>query len=284
MNETDLEVQWLPYLLKKMQTELLPKQEYTYLQYLLMKYEGVFRFHFDYPLCTASITGDKIMFISDSHYGSDQIKGTYLAPVAYDKAIQQNIKTVVHAGDLLEACSVEHAKTLENVMQELETALYYMPEELTTKLLLGNHDYSAIRTYPQIIPNFFHSPKLEILGMKKVLLNWDGQISIRLNHKITQLKDSTIEEAKELITFEGHYHSYEVLEDTHTIKLPSTLPISLFGTIASFTVPLFVIASKQAKNIFIFETYAVDEKTQCNQHPSETIEVNTKTKQLKRYK
>jgi len=289
MDKIKEELEWISYLLKKMETELLTKEEYQYLQYLLIRREA--SYSNKYPTCKTTITGDKLMFLSDTHHGNARTENKRLISIAYNKALQQNIKTVVHAGDLLEACSVNHDKKYEVVYNELCTALQCMPSELTTKLLLGNHDYTAIRTYPKIIPYFFgNEPKLEILGMQKVLLNWDNKADICIYHPINQLKEANIDEAKEIIKLEGHHHYYEFMEEERKINIPSLsneatgiLSFILYKKGFHFC-PLFIIASKQDEKTLLFEIYCVDEKQYGNLMKSEEIALNTETKQLKLYK
>ena len=198
-------------LLQQMEENKLSNDNYKYLQYLLMKYECLYESNYfsspPYPLCKIGVNADKIMFISDTHRGDSGYEMKKIIDIAYNEAIKLNIKAVIHAGDFIEATPANYDKKFEIVLQELETAKSDLPNEVITGLLLGNHDYSAIRTYPQIIPYYFNSPKIEILGMQKVLLNWNGDI-IRINHPISQLKEPTEEDQSQIITIEGHHHYY----------------------------------------------------------------------------
>ncbi len=67
----------------------------------------------------------KIKQEKDFHLENKEKK---LVVTAYNKALQQNIKTAVNTGDLIEACPVYHNKKYEVVLKELEAALYYMPD------------------------------------------------------------------------------------------------------------------------------------------------------------
>jgi len=281
-------------LLKKMDYQLLTKEEYEKLQRLLLTNIFTYASWIDsaspYPLCKTTITGDKIMFISDTHFGNTEFGNSRFVDGAYNLALQKNIKTVVHAGDLLEACAFYYSKKYKDVFKELQSALNNMPSELTTKLLLWNHDYSAIRTYPEIIPYLFSEPKLDILGMQKVLLNWDGLADIRIHHPITQLKSLEVEDNKEIITLEGHHHIYSFKEQERTIHLPSlSLDALWFREPESYRMirapfPLFIIASKQEKENLLFEVYSVDGKESGVLTIPERINVDTKTRKLTLYK
>lgn len=276
-------------LLQKMQQVELSVSDYQKLQYLLMKNESFFRN--GYPMMKTNITGDKIMYISDTHIGGqDEMPHSLVA--AYDIALRKNIKTVIHAGDLIEVCANnQFDKGFDIVQEELHQALQYMPDEITTKLLLGNHDYSAIRTFPSIIPQFFSHAKLEILGMQRVLLNWDNIAMIRLNHPIKQLRHEDNEECG-VIQISGHYHTYSVDETTKEILLPPICKDEIdhqkaillqYGlTLAAKSKPTFVISSKQ-EDVILFKSYCIDRENGSVEQANEEISINVKTRQIKKY-
>lgn len=287
------EIKQLVFLLEKMNQVSLTKEEYLNLQRLLFIYEGWFRFgntlNYSYPVCKTSITGDRIMFIADTHFGNSEFVSDGLVYTAYCKALQQNIKTVIHVGDLTDACAYSRVsnKKYEEVLEELKTALRYMPDDITTKLLLGNHDYSAIRKHPEIIEHYFENPKLDILGMKKVILNWDGQANICIGHSIQQLKSSITKEYDDILTIEGHHHVYRFMEQQRCIHLPTltsealrTIYVKSSERYKDFR-PVFLIASKQGDNYLLFEIYCAHKSNINNIVPFEEIGLDTKTRQLK---
>ena len=205
--------------INKMQSGQISKQDYIRLQYLLLYYEGLY--HYKYPLCKTTLTDDKVMFISDTHYGNRKLENNILVNIAYNEALRQNIKTVIHAGDLIEACCVDYNKPYEQVLQELKKAISEMPNEITTRLLLGNHDYSAIRTHPKLLPYYFSEKKLDILGMMKVLINWQGIADIYLEHQISQLKEPNSFTQHGVLHLEGHHHNLKFLEEFRILNIPS---------------------------------------------------------------
>ena len=126
---------------------------------------------------------------------------------------------------------------------------------------------------------------MEILGIQKVLLNWNGDI-IRINHPISQLKEPTEEDQSQIITIEGHHHYYGFLEDFRTIILPS---LSKFTTqvydqrlceknLRFYS--LFIVGEKRG-DYLLFYKYCIDKSLAGPLYPTEVVEANTKTKQLK---
>ena len=292
-------------LLDKMEKNLLSKEEYKELQRLLLEYEILFRSNridkMPYPLCKTSITGDKIMFVSDTHHGHDEYENEKLTDYAYNTAIQQSIENVVHAGDLTESTTapqkwdIPYNDAIKIVEKELKKALDAIPNELQIKLLLGNHDYTTIKRFISLIPYFTKSPKIDLLGMQRVLLNWDDYATIYLDHYISQLaypEESVyykqIKDAS--VIAEGHHHGFRVREDVNTIDLPSTsndtfrFPSPFFSS-AGFKdySPIYVIASKQGENKILFEAYCTNKIRQEAPIRGDIVEVDIKTKKLKRY-
>lgn len=291
MNETE-EIKYMYYLLQKMQGNPLSNDEYRYLQFLLMKYESLLRQN--YPVCRTVITGDKILFIADTHCGSeyDDERAIY---TSFNEALRRNVKTAVHAGDLTEACPQDYDKPFEIVRNEFLKAISCLPDEMVTKLLLGNHDYSAIRTYPKMIPYYFSYPKLDILGMQSAILDWDGLTSIQVNHQVSQLGQITFN-SDCLLQLNGHWHLYKVSIENRSINLPALCKNStdeqvqasikriLNVSIISLPTPTFIIASKIDSTKILFETFYMQREMKQISTKTEKIEADVKTKTLRLYK
>lgn len=286
--QIDIENNRIKELLEKMKLKQLNLQEYSELQMLLLRREA--SFSNSYPLSRIAVLGDKIMFLADTHSGNGRAEKLEFLDIAYNNALKQNIKAVIHAGDLTEACPVEHDKKFEIVLQELLKAYAHMPNEIITGLVLGNHDYSAIRTHPSVIPYYFNTSKIFVLGMQQVLLNW-GDINILVSHPVSQLTMAEDGHTLADIIIEGHHHKFDFHEDERKIDLPSAsrdalgfLVSSLYDKYRQKYSRLFLTASKQDENIVLFEIYSIE----CNRFediiPTDTIELNTKTKQLRLYK
>lgn len=287
VDEMKKEKNLLQNLLTTMDNGEISKDEYKILQYFLFKYEQ--NYHYNYPLSKTSLNENRIMFISDTHYGNPQDENDRLVYIAYNEAIRQNIKTVVHIGDLIEAGCINHEKTYGEVYNELKKAIDSMPNEVTTKLLLGNHDYSAIRTYPNILKCYFQQQKLDILGMMKVLLNWQDIADIYLYHDIKQLKDKNPLEQHGILRIEGHHHYLDFLEKYRMLYLPSLSNKFITGTNSLKDMqhiryyPIFIVGNITDINKIVFSVYYLDSQLKLPQIKN-MLEVNTQTKELKLYK
>lgn len=294
-------------LLDRMQKGLLSKEEYKELQKLLIENEILFREgrtdSMPYPICKTEITGDKIMFVSDTHHGNGQFENKSFTDYAYNTALRENIKTVIHAGDLIESTTApqhwneNYNDQIVKVRAELKKALEAIPNELQIKLLLGNHDYTTIKRYLKLIPYYTDSEKIDILGMQRVLLNWDDYAKINLEHFIPQLKypendELQREKDETTITLEGHHHYYAYKDDFKSLYLPSlsnaifSLQESQYFSTRGFKdfYPFFVVASKNTETSLIFEAYCVDKENKYAPTKGDTLEVNPKTKKLTIYK
>lgn len=292
-------------LLKKMNEGTLTKEEYRRLQKLLIENAGAFDRNtedcFSYPLCKTDIPKGKIMFISDTHHGNKTLENRHYTDYAYDTALSENIKTVIHAGDLTESTTAEPRWTIPYneahamVKEELKTALKAIPDELQIKLLLGNHDYTTIKRFQSLIPYYTESNKIDILGMRRVMLNWDDFATINLEHYIPQLNFQEFEayqKAKEdaTVTLEGHHHYYFLRENERTLELPS-LSNATLGVVSNYLYrrgenysPVFVIASKESETSLLLKAYCIERNGRNTPKIGDTIEIDTKTKVLKYYK
>lgn len=299
MSKKDEALMLINILLEKMNASIISIEEYKLLQKLLIEYVQLFSSKQKdniYPLCKRSITGDKIMLISDTHHGNKQLENRRFTDIAYNTAIKENIKTIIHAGDLTESTTAEPRwnipieKAHDIVEKELQSALEAIPNELQIKLLLGNHDYTTIKRFLSLVPYYTESSKIDILGMQRVLLDWDSYASIYLDHYISQLsypeKNEYLRERNQAsIVIEGHHHFFNISEE-NAIELPSlsnatlgVLSHSLYEKGLSYA-PIYVIASKQDNNQILFETYCIDSKRKETILPGEKVKVDTKTKKL----
>lgn len=286
----------LESLLLKMQKEVLSYVEYRDLQYLLIKYEDKFRKGNSnkklYPLCGTPFCDDKILFITDSHIGNSESENMRVMETAYNEGINQNVKTAIHLGDLIEATPFERDKPQSVVEVELFKATSIMPEQIKTWLLLGNHEYSAIRTYKEIIDKFFTSCKLEVLGMGKCLVFWNGD-TIAVNHQIKQLEGLDKYKPDSIIELSGHVHYYQVEQGKRNIYIP---PIcknddeAAYEGLKKYNYSLgdsrkaFVIASHPDWNTLLFEVYGIDYETSKVKDVSEKIEINRQSKIMRLYR
>ena len=221
------EIEAVYFLLDKMNKGIINSEEYKVLQYFLIKNSQVFEKN--YPICATSINDDKVLIISDTHSGSEY-ENHYFMSNAYNYAINNNIRTVIHLGDLIEGTVRENRRSLsyDDAKKELERAINYVCYYgIETKLLLGNHDFSIINKYAypsfqNLVYNFFAMNKLlSVLGLGRVILDWNG-VKIKLNHNISE-KLLTYENSDFVsdIDLLGHAHWYYISENKNAISVPS---------------------------------------------------------------
>lgn len=296
-NENEIrELVLLESLLLKMQKAVLSYIEYRDLQYLLIKYENKYRKgNLDkkiYPLCGTPFYDDKILFITDSHIGNSESENLRVMEAAYNEGINQNIKTAIHLGDLIEATPFEQDKSQSVVEVELFKATSIMPEQIKTWLLLGNHEYSAIRTYPEIIDKIFTNYKLEVLGMGRCLVFWNGDV-IGVNHQIKQLEGLDKYNPDSIIELSGHVHYYQVDSGKRNVYIPPICKnnddvayegLKKYNYCLGDSRKAFVIGSHPDRNILLFEVYGIDHETSKVKDVSEKIEINRQSKIMRLYR
>ena len=192
----------------------LLRNKYSYLDYNVLysilyskgKYNII-----DY-LCQLNINDKKILVISDTHYGSKYENMKYTDKM-FEFAKTNSINTILHGGDIIES-NVNQRKSASNIKQvNYFINNYPSDDKISTLALLGNHDYLAIKE-DEMIRNILSSRKdINILGFKKVYLNWCKNI-ISLQHNIKSYKLSLPNDVEE-ISFKGHSHFYHIKENTN---------------------------------------------------------------------
>lgn len=155
------------------------------------------------------INKDTFIVISDTHIGSEFEKIQYLDYV-YEFAIKNNIKDIVHAGDVIQSTYrpvqkryVDQEKQIIHLVDD-----YPYDNSLKNHLLFGNHDYHTLAKndhYMRVISrrNDFH-----ILGFKRAYLNWQKSL-ICVDHPI-QKYNINIPNYDPLLRIIGHSHSFHI--------------------------------------------------------------------------
>jgi len=250
-------------LLNKMNKEGLSKEEYRVLQILLFAYNK--NLEDNYPVCKTTLNGNKIMFIADTHFGECK-ENVELVDFSYNKAARENIKTVVHLGDLIDGPLYNNGITAEKLKEQIAIGMEHMPDDIITKLLIGNHDFYALKRFDGIWQLYFNNPKLEILGMKCVVVNWNDFINIGLYHEINAL--TTKNPSCVDLYLQGHYHVYYVDEYHRCITVP-TLGYSIIdaaliksGLNIRQVQSALVVASIEDESTALFKLYDSEDNIQ----------------------
>ena len=160
-------------------------------------------------LCQISINDSKVLFISDTHYGSiyENMKYTY---DVFNFAVANGIHTILHGGDIIES-NINQRKGFTNIKQaNYFINSYPFDNSINTYAVFGNHDYLAINRNEKIRDILCSRNDINILGFKKAYLNWCSNV-ISLQHEIEKFKLNLPINA-EYISFKGHSHFYHIRE------------------------------------------------------------------------
>ena len=160
-------------------------------------------------LCQLNIDDSKILFLSDTHYGSIYENMNYTYDV-FNFAAANGIHIILHGGDIIEA-NINQRKRY-NIMRQANYFInrYPFDNSINTYALLGNHDYLAISRNEKIRDIMCSRNDINILGFKKAYLKWCGNV-ISLQHEIEKFKLNLPINA-EYISFKGHSHFYHISE------------------------------------------------------------------------
>lgn len=168
----------------------------------------------------------KFIVISDTHFGSVFENIEYLDFV-YEYASINNIKYILHAGDLIEGsydnygrCKSEYSTIDSQINHVLKDFCY--DDNIKNMILLANHDVYSIYHYGiDIAPILEERKDFEILGYRSSYLKVNDKY-ISLKHEISRLRNS-LKDYITLIDFVGHSHQYRCnYNKTNTrIKVPT---------------------------------------------------------------
>ncbi len=180
-----------------------------------------------YPIIEKNVQASKFVIIADTHFGSDEENYEYIYRV-FDFCNKNNIKNVFHAGDFIEGTYCDdpytHYENREDLIEEIYNALERYPKsDITTHLILGNHDVNSYNNsfnvysnnknnrYLQVYNN--NSKNIELDGVSIVkynLVDDDNNIltSFNLEHCIYNRFKT---ERPQGLILHGHEHHYQVL-------------------------------------------------------------------------
>ena len=163
-------------------------------------------------LSVANIEENKIIVISDTHLGSINENYEYL-DLVYEFASKNNYHSILHGGDFMQG-SCKPVNLYQRLDDQIyEAALKYPYDNyINNYILLGNHDYFLVRKYDDITSYFDDRKDINILGLKKVYLNWHNNL-ITLNHKVPKF-DLDLPRIESLINFAGHRHEFSIIDNT----------------------------------------------------------------------
>lgn len=174
-------------------------------------------------ICQGSINEDKILIISDTHYGSryENIKYT---DSMFEFAINNGIHIILHGGDIIES-NVKGHSNVSNVIKQANYFIERYPSDnsINTYAILGNHDFLAINKDKKVKDILSSRDDINILGFKKSYFDWCGTI-ISLKHEIEKYK-LLLPSHAEYLSFKGHSHFYHIAQEkkgkSEKIYIPS---------------------------------------------------------------
>ena len=197
-----------------------------------------------------TIDHDKCLVIADTHIGRlsnlstdcyENERGLY---AAYNYALKNNFKHIIHLGDLLEgnSDSYQHKMNIDEQLKYLEKI--YPRTNIKTYLLYGNHDYNLI--YFNGISDKFYKvcPNMELIGINYSYINF-GNYTIKLSHECKMsglIKNIELPHEFELA---GHSHYFNIYD--RLVQVPSIASVTLDKDSVGF------IEIKNEEKSFIFK-------------------------------
>ena len=210
-------------------------------------------------LSICEINDNNILIISDTHLGSLNENYDYL-DLVYEFASKYNYHNILHGGDFMQG-SCKPTIPYQNLDDQIYRVVEKYPYDKNIKnyVLLGNHDYFLVRKYNDIPSYFYSRDDIDIIGIKKVYINWYNYL-ITLNHKVPKF-DLDMPRVESLINFAGHRHELSIIDNTIYIPTLSN-DIKYYGTNNNY--PGFLTAKIEDDNLFVESYNIVDNKIKDN--------------------
>lgn len=218
--KTFLSTRVVPFLRNNM--SLLNRVELEELRFIIANNFSVLALD-KYPIIEKDVHAKRFVIISDTHFGSPKENVEYMKRVI-DFCEERNIKNIFHAGDFVEGTYYEdpfsHYENREDLVNELYMAIDKYPKSnVTTHLVLGNHDINAYNNSFNIMSNNNNNRYLQAFKSndKNIKLDGVGIVKYNLFDKNKKIFSFNIEHCiynrfkterpKDLI-IHGHEHHY----------------------------------------------------------------------------
>ena len=138
-----------------------------------------------YPIIEKDVKANKFVVIADTHFGSDEENYEYIYRV-FDFCDKNNIKNVFHAGDFIEGTYQEdpylNYENREDLIEEIYNAIERYPKsDITTHLILGNHDVNSYNNSFNVCSNNKNNRYLQVYRNNSKNIELDGVSIIKYN-------------------------------------------------------------------------------------------------------
>lgn len=165
----------------------------------------------------------RIGIVSDTHLGSKYQQLTYLREV-YDWFADAGVRSVYHAGDLVDGVGVYRGQHGEIFLHSYEEQVKYAVDtyprrqDMTTYVIGGNHDLAGLRVggidplrviaarRPDVQHLGSFSAWITIGGLRLYLLHPDGGGSYAVSYRLQKIIESFEGGKKPHILVAGHWH------------------------------------------------------------------------------
>lgn len=207
-------------------------------------------------LPVSKINSNKIIIISDTHFGSTYDNYSYLDTV-YNYAINNNITDILHGGDLTQGTPKPVNKNCIDLCKQVKNVIDFYPYDKNIKnyILLGNHDNNIYNNKNNILTMFDERKDLELLGIVKIYLNWYNYL-ISISHYIKN-HNLDILRIEPLINFAGHRHDLKIKDNT--LFLPTLSDdLKYYGNNENY--PAFLHAEIIDNKLFIYKYDFINSK------------------------
>ena len=199
-------------------------------------------------LCEYDLGSEPFIIISDTHLGSALENIKYLDRI-YEYATINNIKTILHTGDLFQSTLRPVDKSYTAPFKQVEHVVKDYPKDdnIRNYILFGNHDFHLLRRDDELYQVVSSRSDFNILGFKKAYFLWN-KFLFSANHEIEHYK-LQLPNVDSYLRFVGHRHELKVVGDK-TIMVPTlSEDIKRYD---KYNYPGFLVVKKENNRLRVF--------------------------------
>lgn len=220
-----------------------------------------------------------IMLISDTHLGSIYDRVDLLDKV-YNYCIQNNIHTIIHAGDIVDGITLGLEKKHSSFDEQIEYALekYPFDPSILNFICLGNHDMDHFQNNNQNLTTLFYNYRHDLISLGYSV----GSINIKnekifVRHIINGYKPDKIPNGNLILL--GHSHKASICYNGNlSIHIPALCDIKSADRFESPGATLMTISFENGffktgffKQFIINNSFNTVNEFRCDILPNRTI-------------
>ena len=205
-------------------------------------------------LCEYDLGNEPFVVISDTHIGSELENIRYLNRV-YEYCIDNNIKKILHTGDLFQSTIRPVSKKMRDLEKQVEHGINHYPSDpsIDNYILFGNHDFHLIKHNEDFLEIIDSRSDFNLMGFRKAYFKWAKHLMCA-SHDIDKFK-LRLPNVDPFIRFVGHRHEMKVVGDTSIMVPTLSEDVKMYS---QYNNPGFLLVKPEGNKVKVFHYFIKD--------------------------